>query len=340
MNSPAEKKTTIIAEAGVNHNGDMTLARELIAAAAEAGADFVKFQTFSADRLVARDAAKAAYQVANTGADESQYAMLKKLELDDEAHRVLIGECEHKGIQFLSTGFDIESLEYLNSLGMKLLKSPSGEITNVPYLRRMGSYGVPVVISTGMATLGEVEAAIGWITEGGLERNRITVLHCTTDYPANFEDVNLNAMKAMRSAFGLPVGYSDHTVGIEVALAAAALGATVIEKHFTTDRELPGPDHKASLEPGELKSMVQGVRNIDRALGDGIKRPGERELANRAVARKRIVAAKDIDAGELFTAESLTTLRSETGLSAGFWDWAIGKRATRRFQIGERIDFD
>lgn len=340
MESKQERYTTIIAEAGVNHNGDLALARELVAVAAEAGADIVKFQTFSADRLVSRNAAKAEYQLETTGSDESQYEMLKKLELDDDAHRVLIEECERRSIQFLSTGFDLESLEYLNTLELKLFKSPSGEITNVPYLRRMGSYGVPVVLSTGMATLGEVEAAIGWITEGGLARERITLLHCTTDYPAAFDDVNLRAMESMRAAFGLPVGYSDHTSGIEVSLAAVGMGATVIEKHFTTDRKLPGPDHRASLEPDELKALVSGIRNISVALGDGVKRPGERELANRQVARKSIVAAEDIAAGTELRAEQLTTCRPESGISAADWDRVVGSRARRDYAEGEEIEFD
>ncbi|MEQ9363537.1 MAG: N-acetylneuraminate synthase [Leptospirales bacterium] len=341
MNSMAkyDAETLIIAEAGVNHNGDLELARELIAAAAEAGADFVKFQTFSADRLVARDAAKAEYQKERTAAGETQHSMLKKLELSDDAHRALIAECEKNQIRFLSTGFDLQSLEYLNGLDLDLFKSPSGEITNVPYLRRMGSYGKPVIVSTGMATLGEVEAAIRWIVEGGLDRNQITVLHCTTAYPAAFVDVNLRAMNVMAEAFGLKVGYSDHTSGIEVALAAAARGASVIEKHFTMDRDLPGPDHQASLEPQELKAMVKGIRNINRALGDGVKAPRENELGNRRVARKSIVAEVDIPAGTPFSELNLTTRRPETGVSAALWDRAIGTSAGRAYAAGEEIEF-
>ncbi|MCR9140702.1 MAG: N-acetylneuraminate synthase [bacterium] len=330
----------LIAEAGVNHNGDLELAKRLIHAAAEAGADYVKFQTFVAERLVTLDAAKAPYQKETTGSDETQYNMLKKLELSEEMHVALMAECESQGIRFLSTGFDIQSVEYLHRLDLGLFKIPSGEITNVPYLRRIASFGTPVILSTGMATMMEVESAIECLLQGGAERSDITVLHCTTDYPADFRDVNLKAMQTIRDAFGVSVGYSDHTPGIEVSLAAVALGATVIEKHFTVDRTLPGPDQKASLEPDELRNLVAGVRNIEQALGDGVKAPRESELMNREVARKSIVAACDIAEGETFTEENLTTRRPETGVGAGKWDSVIGRSAGRAYRAGELIQSD
>jgi N,N'-diacetyllegionaminate synthase len=331
-------RTLIIAEAGVNHNGDLDLARRLIDAAAEAGADRVKFQTFSADRLVTAGARKAEYQAQVTDADESQQAMLRRLELTAETHELLIAHCRQRGVPFFSTAFDLESLDLLARLGQDTFKIPSGEITNLPYLRRVGAYGKPIILSSGMSTLGEIEAALTALQQSGTPRDRITVLHCTTEYPAPMSEVNLQAMLTIGRAFGVAVGYSDHTTGIEVSIAAVALGATVIEKHFTMDRNLPGPDHKASLEPDELRAMVAAIRNIERALGDGIKRPTESELKNRTAGRKSIVAARDIREGEAFSDEILTTKRPGNGISPMRWDEVIGRKARRGYERDELIE--
>jgi N,N'-diacetyllegionaminate synthase len=331
-------KTLIIAEAGVNHNGDMALARRLIDVAAEAGADLVKFQTFSADRLVTAQAGKADYQTKTTDAAESQHAMIHRLELTREMHEALIAHCESRGIQFFSTAFDPASIDLLFELGLDRFKIPSGEITNLPYLRHMGRYGKPVILSTGMATLGEIEAALDVLEQAGTPRTLATVLHCNTEYPTPMADVNLRAMLAIRDAFGVPVGYSDHTLGIEVAVAAVALGATVIEKHFTLDRNLPGPDHRASLEPAELGAMVAAIRNIEKALGDGIKRPSASEAKNKPLARKSLVAARAIRAGERFSETNVTTKRPGTGLSPMRWDEVLGHKAPRDFAPDELIE--
>jgi N,N'-diacetyllegionaminate synthase len=331
-------KTLIIAEAGVNHNGDMALAKALIDAAAAAGADLVKFQTFSASRLVAPGALKADYQSRTTDAAESQHAMLRRLELSPEMHRTLIAHCNARGIPFFSTGFDVESIDLLLSLGMDRFKVPSGELTNLPYLRHIGGFGKPVMLSTGMATLGEVEWAIDVLERAGTPRARITVLHCNTEYPTPMVDVNLRAMVSMRDAFGVEVGYSDHTPGIEVAIAAVALGATVIEKHFTTDRSLPGPDHAASLEPDELTAMVKAIRNIETALGDGIKRPTASEARNKDVARKSIVAGRAIRAGETLDAGNLVVKRPGSGISPMRWDEVVGRVARRDYAVDEPIE--
>ena len=328
----------VIAEAGVNHNGDLELAKRMIDAAAEAGADLVKFQTFSADRLATRDAAKADYQTRETGSRESQHAMLRRLELTLPMHEQLVKHCTTRKIGFLSTGFDIESVNLLCRLGQGLFKIPSGEITNLPYLRHVGQLGKPVILSTGMATLGEIEAAMDALGKAGTVRSSITVLHCTTEYPAPMSDVNLRAMQTIRAAFDVAVGYSDHTRGIEVAIAAASLGARIIEKHFTLDRDLPGPDHQASLEPDELKSMVSAIRNIEIALGDGIKRPGPGEIKNRPIARKSLVARHAIRAGEVFSADNMTTKRPGTGISPMQWDNVIGRIAPRDFAADELIE--
>ena len=331
-------KTLIIAEAGVNHNGDLALARKLIDVAAAAGADRVKFQTFSADRLVTIQARKADYQIHSTDAGESQHAMLRRLELSRQMHAELIAHCRSCGIEFFSTGFDPESVELLVELGLRSFKIPSGEITNLPYLRSVGRYGMPVILSTGMANLGEIEAALAALEQAGTPRNRITVLHCTTEYPAPMSEVNLRAMLTIRDAFGVAVGYSDHTPGIEVAIAAVALGATVIEKHFTLNRSLPGPDHKASLEPDELRAMVKAIRNIELALGDGIKRCSSSELKNRPIGRKSIVAARPIEAGETFSTDNLTVKRPGTGVSPMRWDEVLGRKAAREFAADELIE--
>jgi len=330
-------KTLIIAEAGVNHNGDMALSKQLIEVAAAAGADIVKFQTFSADRLATVSAAKANYQRQTGAGDESQYEMLKRLELSHDAHQILIEHCRKCNIEFFSTGFDIASVDMLISLGIQRLKVPSGELTNLPYLRHMGSLSRPVILSTGMATLGEIEAAIDVFLAAGVSRDDIAVLHCNTEYPTPMADVNLRAMQSIQAAFGVKVGYSDHTAGIEVAIAAVSMGACIIEKHFTLDRALPGPDHRASLEPAELKSMVYAIRNIELALGDGIKRPSASELHNKPTARKSIVAARAIHAGEAFSADNLAVKRPGTGLSPMCWDEVIGRIAPRDFAIDELI---
>lgn len=330
-------KTLIIAEAGVNHNGDMALARQLIDVAAAAGADLVKFQTFSADRLVTGDAAKAEYQNLTAGS-ESQHAMLRRLELTRPMHEALIAHCKIRGIQFFSTGFDAESIDLLAALGLDRFKIPSGEITNLPYLRHVGHYGKPVILSTGMATLGEIESSLGVLEQAGTPRERITVLHCNTEYPTPMADVNLRAMLAIRDAFGVAVGYSDHTRGIEVPIAAVTLGACVIEKHFTLSRSLPGPDHKASLEPDELSAMVAAIRNIEQALGDGIKRATASETKNKPIARKSLVAACAISAGEVFSEHNLVAKRPGNGISPMRWDEVLGHKAPRDFAPDELIE--
>lgn len=332
-------RTLVIAEAGVNHNGRLDLAKQLVASAAAAGADLVKFQTFIAGKSISRHAPKAQYQKDTTGTDESQYEMVEKLELSRADHLALIEECRHHNIGFFSTAFDQDSFDMLLELGcLNLIKIPSGELTNLPLLRYMTGHGKSVLLSTGMAKLGEIEAAIEVIEAAGTSRDLITVLHCTTEYPTPMEDVNLLAMVSMRQALGVKVGYSDHTPGIEIPIAAVALGATVIEKHFTLDRNLPGPDHKASLEPHELKAMVDGIRNIERALGDGIKRPSSSELKNIPIARKSIVASREIKVGELFSAENLGTKRPGTGISPMSWDEVIGRSAQRDFATDELIE--
>ena len=327
----------IIAEAGVNHNGDINLAKKLVDVAADAGADLVKFQTFNAERLATRTAPKAEYQTKTTDEAQSQFAMLRQLELSMEMHEILIAHCRSRSIGFFSTGFDIESLNYLASLGTERFKIPSGEITNLPYLCHVGAFGKPVFLSTGMATLGEIEAALELLETAGTPRTQITVLHCNTEYPTPMQDVNLQAMCSIRDAFGVPVGYSDHTSGIEVPNAAVALGATVIEKHFTLDRYLPGPDNKASLEPDELTAMVSAIRNIERAMGDGIKRPTASEAKNKSIARKSLVAAKLIRAGERFTAENVTAKRPGVGISPMRWNEVMDQIAERDFAADELI---
>jgi N,N'-diacetyllegionaminate synthase len=331
-------RTLIIAEAGVNHNGDISLARQLIDAAADAGADLVKFQTFNASRQVTRVAKKADYQTQTTDCNESQHDMLQRLELTEAMHHELIAHCSARKIGFFSTGFDIDSIDLLQSLGQEHFKIPSGEITNLPYLRHIGRLGNTTILSTGMATLGDIEAAIDVLEQAGTPRSKITVLHCTTEYPTPMVEVNLRAMQSIQSAFGVAVGYSDHTQGIEVAIAAVAMGATVIEKHFTLDRNLPGPDHQASLEPVELKAMVTAIRNIELALGDGVKRLTPSEARNKPIARKSLVANQEIKAGELFTDQNVTTKRPGTGISPMRWDEVLGRIATRNFAADELIE--
>jgi N,N'-diacetyllegionaminate synthase len=333
----SDNHTLIIAEAGVNHNGDIQLARQIIDAAADAGADLVKFQSFSAERLATQNAPKADYQKRIMRDAQSQFSMLRKLELSAEMHETLIAHCRSRNIDFFSTAFDIESLNYLDLLGAKRFKIPSGEITNLPYLRRVGAFRKPVILSTGMATLGEIEDALQVLEGSGTRRAQITLLHCNTEYPTPVWDVNLRAMCSIRDAFHLPVGYSDHTLGIEVPIAAVALGAAVIEKHLTVDRNLPGPDHNASLEPDEFTEMVRAIRNIERAMGDGIKRPSPSEIKNKVIGRKSLVASVPIRAGERFTAENVTTKRPGSGISPMRWDEVMGRVAIRDFAADELI---
>lgn len=325
----------IIAEAGVNHNGNYELACKLVDAAKAAGVDCIKFQTFKAKNLVSYAAQKAEYQKDTTG-DGSQADMLKKLELSYEEFLALKDYCDKVGICFLSTPFDFDSIEFLNSIDMPFWKIPSGEVTNFPYLVALAKTGKPVVMSTGMCDLEEIQAAIDVLRENGTKD--IKLLHCNTEYPTPFDDVNLRAMQTMRKSFDLEVGYSDHTKGIEVPVAAVALGATVIEKHFTLDRNMEGPDHKASLEPDELAKMVSSIRNIERALGNGDKTPSPSEQKNITVARKSIVAAKNIKAGEPLTTENVTVKRPGTGISPMKWNEVLGTRAVRDFEEDELIE--
>lgn len=332
-------KVLIIAEAGVNHNGDINLAKKLIDVAAESGADIVKFQTAKAENVVSRFAKKAEYQIENTGnSAESQLEMIQKLVLDDSAWPILIDYCKQKNIKFLSTPFDVESVDLLHNLGLEIFKIPSGEITNLPYLRKIGKYNKQVILSTGMANLGEIESAIAVLVDSGTKRENITLLQCNTEYPTPFADVNLKAMKSLQKAFRLPVGYSDHTPGIAIPLAAVGMGAKVIEKHFTLDKNMEGPDHKASLEPCELKAMVQGIREIELALGDGIKQTSASEAKNKPIARKSIVANCAIKKGEILSESNLYTKRPAGGISPMEWDKVIGTKAVRDFEPDEMIE--
>ena len=335
------KRVTIIAEAGVNHNGDLQLAKQLIEVAAQAGADYVKFQTFRSEKLVSRFAEKAEYQKRNMNdSSGNQLEMLRKLELSAADHQALIAHCKQHHIHFLSTAFDAESIDFLASLPIDFFKIPSGEATNFLYLKQVAEKGLPVILSTGMCDLSEVKLAVEVLCRFGLPKEAITLLHCHTEYPTRMECVNLNAMVAMGRELGLPVGYSDHTAGIEVPIAATALGAVVIEKHFTLDRNLPGPDHQASLEPDELKEMVGCIRHIEIALGSPLKEPSAEELKNRAVARKSLIAARHICKGERFSEENLTVKRPGTGVSAMRWEQAMGQIAVRDFNEDERIEWE
>ncbi len=328
----------IIAEAGVNHNGSLELAKQLIDKAVEAGVDIIKFQTFKTEKLVSKDAKQAEYQQKNIGKKgEGQLAMLKKLELSHEYHEELMAYCREKGIRFFSTAFDMDSIDYLHSLNMGLWKIPSGEITNYPYLRKIAQYQEPVILSTGMCELNDIEAALNVLLEFGAKKEQITILHCNTEYPTPLGDVNLKAMLEIGEKFGVQVGYSDHTKGIEVPIAAVALGATVIEKHFTLDKNMEGPDHKASLEPEELKAMVSAIRNIEQALGSGHKTISESERKNIEIARKSIVSACPIKKGEMFTEENLTVKRPGTGISPMRWNEIVGQTARKDFEEEEMI---
>lgn len=333
------KKTLIIAEAGVNHNGSLETARQLIDVAAEAGADYVKFQTFKANKLVTKTAARAEYQNTNTKDSASQYEMLQKLELSEADHLELVAYCQEKEINFLSTGFDLDSLEFLSNLGITVAKIPSGEITNLPYLEKAAALFPEIILSTGMATIEEIKDAFQTLVNAGANRSTVTILHCNTEYPTPMEDVNLKAMLHIENELGTAIGYSDHTLGIEVPIAAVALGATVIEKHFTLSRSLPGPDHRASLEPAELAAMVLAIRNIEKAIGgSGIKEPSKSEMKNKPVARKSIVAYRPIKKGEFFSEQNLTIKRPGDGISPMKWHNVIGQTAYRDFLEDEQIE--
>lgn len=332
--------TIVIAEAGVNHNGDLVLAKKLIDVAAEAGVDYVKFQTFKAENLVSKDAKKANYQIVNAGEKDSQFEMLKKLELTLEDHNELISYCKLKNLTFFSTGFDLESLDLLYELGLRLFKIPSGEITNLPYLKKVASLADKVIISTGMCNLEDIKNAVNIFLDKGFSKKNIVVLHCNTEYPTPMCDVNLNAMLTISNTFNVEVGYSDHTLGIEVPIAAVALGAKIIEKHFTLDRSMIGPDHAASLEPSELKQMVTSIRNIEKAMGASSKEPTESENKNRTVARKSIHASRDIDKGAIIKEEDLVMLRPGDGISPMEMYTIIGRSATKKILKGEKININ
>lgn len=338
VDNSMKSKVFVIAEVGVNHNADLDFAFKLIDAAAAAGADAVKFQAAIPDLVTTRYAQKASYQKETSGATESQLEMIRKIHFPLEAYGLIKEYCVKSKIVFFSTAFDLVSLKYLEDLGQPYHKVPSGEITNLPYLRQIGRYGRPVILSTGMSTLEEVGAALEVLAQAGTPRDHITVLHCNTEYPTPMADVNLRAIPAIRDAFNVAVGYSDHTSGIEVAIAAVALGATVIEKHLTLDRNLPGPDHRASLEPDELGAMVAAIRNIEQAMGDGIKRPSASEAKNKPIARKSIVAAYAIRAGEVFSESNLAIKRPGTGLSPMLWEEMMGRKALRDFAPDELIE--
>ena len=330
------KRTLIIAEVGVNHNGDINIAKKLVDAAADAVVDYVKFQTFKADKLVNKDAKQADYQIENTGVVESQYQMLKRLELTDENHHILIDYCDKKGVKFLSTAFDFESIEFLKDK-LDFYKIPSGEITNLPYLIKVAKLKLPIVMSTGMANMQEVKEALAVLIAHGINKKDVTILHCNTEYPTPMKDVNLLAMKTIEKELGVKIGYSDHTLGIEIPIAAVTLGATVIEKHFTIDKTMEGPDHKASLEPNELKAMVAGIRAIELAMGNGIKTPSESEQKNIKIARKSIVALTDIKEGELFNESNITVKRPGNGISPMKWNEVLGSRASRNYKADELL---
>lgn len=331
-------KTIIIAEAGVNHNGDIETAKRLIDAAADAAVDYVKFQTFKAEKIVTKQAKRADYQNKNTKDVDTQYEMLKKLELNEDSHHLLIKYCNQKGIKFLSTGFDLDSLEFLNKIGIRLAKIPSGEITNYPYLKKVAQLYSEVILSTGMSDMDDINKALAILLKFGVKKENITILHCNTEYPTPMSEVNLKAMLHIQTELNVKIGYSDHTLGIEVPIAAVSLGARVIEKHFTLDRNLPGPDHRASLEPNELKSMVTSIRNIEKALsGSGIKEPSKSELKNKQIIRKSIIALKPITEGEIFNNRNIGTKRPGTGISPMKWESVIGQASKYNFEQDELI---
>ncbi|EAK9882485.1 N-acetylneuraminate synthase [Campylobacter lari] len=331
-------KTLVIAEAGVNHNGDINLAKKLIEVASEAGADFVKFQTFVAENCISKNAKKAEYQLQATDENQSQLDMVKKLELSKQDHEILIEHCKKFNIKFLSTAFDLESIDLLVKFDIEIFKIPSGELTNLPYLKKIASFNKNIILSTGMATLGEIEKALDILVQNGTQRDKIIILHCNTEYPTPFEDVNLRAMQTLKKAFCLPVGYSDHTLGITIPIAAVAMGACVIEKHFTLDKSMQGPDHQASLEPEELKAMIKSIRELEQAFGNGVKIPSKSESKNKAITRKSLVAKKVIKKGECFSEENLTTKRPGDGICGMKYDKYLGKIASRDYAEDELID--
>lgn len=331
-------KIIIIAEAGVNHNGDIETAKRLIDVAADAGVDYVKFQTFKANKLVTKQAKRADYQNENTKNSDTQYEMLKKLELHDDSHHILIKYCNSKGIKFLSTGFDMDSLEFLHKIGIRLAKIPSGEITNYPYLKKVAQLFSEVILSTGMSNIDDINKALNILLKFGIKKDNLTILHCNTEYPTLMSDVNLKAMLHIQKELNVKIGYSDHTLGTEVPIAAVALGATVIEKHFTLDRNLPGPDHRASLEPNELKFMVKSIRNVEKALsGSRIKEPSKSELKNKKIIRKSIVALRSIEKGEIFNDNNIGTKRPGDGISPMKWENVIGQVSKYNFEQDELI---
>jgi N,N'-diacetyllegionaminate synthase len=332
-----ENKTFIIAEAGVNHNGSVEIAKKMIEVAKECGADAIKFQTFKAEKVISKYAPKAEYQKQTTGETDSQLEMVKKLELSFDDFVALKEYCDKLNIMFLSTPFDFESIDFLNDLGLEIFKIPSGEITNLPYLEKIGKLGKKIILSTGMADLGEIEDALDILISCGTKKENITVLHCNTEYPTPYEDVNLLAMLTIKEAFKVKVGYSDHTLGIEIPIAAVALGASVIEKHFTLDKNMEGPDHKASLEPHELKAMIDAIVNIEKALGNGMKKPSKSELKNKDIVRKSIVAKREIKKGEIFTEDNITVKRPGTGISPMRWYEVLGKVAPKDYKEDELI---
>lgn len=332
------KKTFIIAEAGVNHNGSMELAKKLIDVAVDANADAVKFQTWKTELCITKDAKKADYQIENTkNSEETQFEMVKKLELNEETHYELVRYCKEKNIMFLSTPFDHVSIDFLNDLGLEIFKIPSGEITNLPYLRHIGKLNKKIILSTGMANIGEIENTLDVLIESGTKKENITILHANTEYPTPYEDVNLKAMVTIGNTFDIPFGYSDHTLGIEVDIAAVAMGACCIEKHFTLDKNMEGPDHKASLEPDELKAMVKAIRNIELALGNGIKKPSPSESKNISIARKSIIAKTTIKKGDIFSVDNITIKRPGTGINPMRWDEIIGTVAQKDYNIDELL---
>jgi N,N'-diacetyllegionaminate synthase len=332
-------KVTIIAEAGVNHNGNMDMAMELVEKAAKSGADYIKFQTFITEKAVSRDTPLADYQKKNSSADiKSLYELVKTMELTRNDHILLMDHCQKNKISFLSSPFDLDSIKMLDELGLDTLKIPSGEITNLPYLRTIGRLNKKIIMSTGMAEIDEIKTALDILTRNGTAKDQITILHCNTEYPSPFGDINLRAMLHLKEVFGLPVGYSDHTLGIEIPIAAVALGACVIEKHFTLDKNLPGPDHKASLVPEELNAMVSAIRNIEIALGDGIKKPSASEKKYIILARKSIFICKNISKGELIDETHLITMRPGDGISAMLWDVVIGKKAVKDLVAGHKLE--
>ena len=332
-----KNETFIIAEAGINHNGSIELAKKMIETASDSGADAIKFQTFKAENLVSKIAPKATYQKRAGHPEESQFEMLKKYEFTQDEHKELISYCEKTKIIFLSSPFDMESIDFLKELGMNIFKIPSGETTNLPYLRKIGSLRKKIILSTGMAEMDEIREALEVLTLSGTDQENITVLHCNTEYPTPMEDVNLLAMQTIEKEFNVRVGYSDHTLGIEIPIAAVAMGAKIIEKHFTLDKNMEGPDHKASLEPYELKAMVTAIRNIEIAMGNGIKKPSPSELKNKPTVRKSIVAARDVKKGEIFSEENIIAKRPGTGISPMRWDDVVGKMANKDYKQDEPI---